>query len=99
VLARDANLDVMDRHLTNGSRSIPLVLILDADGTLRGTWGPRPTELQAWVLGPGQALDKTERYKQVRTWYVRDRGATTLAEVVQALESAATPVTTAGRDA
>jgi hypothetical protein len=35
----------------------------------------------------------------VRTWYVRDRGATTLAEVVQALESAATPVTTAGRDA
>jgi hypothetical protein len=89
VLARDENPDVMDAHLTGTSRSIPVVIALDDEFREQGWWGPRPAELQAWALGPGRALEKDERYKGVRAWYARDRGITTLEEVVGMLERAA----------
>jgi hypothetical protein len=90
VLGRDANLDVMDAHLTGTSRAIPIVVAYDDAFVERGWWGPRPTALQAWVLGPeGQALDKPQRYRHVRAWYARDRGRTTLDEVATLLERAA----------
>jgi hypothetical protein len=89
VLARDENLDLMDAHLTGASRSIPVVIALDEEFREQGWWGPRPAELQAWALGPGRALEKDERYRQVRAWYARDRGLTTLEEVVTMLERAA----------
>lgn len=89
ILARDQNPDIMDAHLTGTSRSIPVVIVLDDELRERGWWGPRPTELQRWVLGPGQALEKSERYRETRRWYARDGGATTLAEVVAVLDRAA----------
>jgi hypothetical protein len=88
VLASDENLDIMDTHLTGHSRSIPCVIALDEDFRERGRWGPRPAELQQWVLGPGQALDGKERYRETRTWYARDHGRTTLDELVAMLERA-----------
>ena len=90
VLARDENPDLMDSHLTNGSRSIPVVMVLDEQFEELGWWGPRPAELQRWVLGEGQGLAKEERYKAIRTWYARDRGRTTLEEVVGLIERGAT---------
>lgn len=90
VLARDRNLDLMDAHLTGTSRAIPVVIMLDDEYRERGWWGSRPAELQAWVVGPGRALDKEARYRHVRGWYARDAGRTTLDEVVGALERAAT---------
>ncbi len=89
VLARDHNLDLMDTHLTGTSRSIPVVILLDEEYQERGWWGPRPAELQAWVLGPGHLLEKEPRYREVRGWYARDGGRTTLDEVIAALERAA----------
>ena len=86
VLGRDANPDLMDAHLTGTSRSIPVVILLDDDYVERGWWGPRPRELQAWVVGPGQALDKAERYREIRRWYARDRALSTLEEVVAMIE-------------
>jgi len=89
VLERDRNLDLMDAHLTNGARAIPLVIAYDADFVERGHWGARPAPLQQWVREHGMQLDKEERYKQVRTWYVRDRGATIAEEMLTLLERAA----------
>ncbi|MEM1044282.1 MAG: thioredoxin family protein [Bacteroidota bacterium] len=90
LLARDAHLDLMDRHLTNGrSRSIPVVLVLDADFVEHGWWGPRPSELQAWVMNEGLQLDPDERYKHVRRFYARDKGRTTLEEIISGIEQAA----------
>ncbi len=97
ILERDANLDLMDAHLTGTSRSIPAVIVLDADYVERGWWGPRPYELQRWVLGEGQALEKSERYKHVRGWYARDRAVTTLEEVVSLLERAVASYSAAAR--
>jgi len=88
VIGRDANPDIMDAHLTGTSRSIPVVILLDEDYVERGWWGPRPAELQAWVVGPGKALEKAERYREIRRWYARDRAFSTLDEIVRMMERA-----------
>ncbi|MES2522065.1 MAG: thioredoxin family protein [Gemmatimonadota bacterium] len=87
VLPRDANDDLMRTHCTGGARSIPVAMAFDATGTERAWWGARPSPLQAWVLAEGLAMEKPERYKRVRTWYARDRGATTVHEILTMLES------------
>lgn len=87
ILARDENLDIMDAHLTNGrSRSIPIVILLNPKYQECGWWGPRPRELQKWVLARGLALPREERYREVRSFYARDRGLSTMRELVVMLE-------------
>jgi hypothetical protein len=88
LLARDANPEVMDAHLTGASRSIPVVIALDEQLVARGWWGPRPMELQRWVVSEGLALPRAERYRHVREWYARDRGRSTAREVIEMLERA-----------
>ena len=82
VLRRDEHPDVMDRYLTGTSRSIPIVIVLDADFHEVGHWGPRPTPLQAFVMANRATVPKAELYPQVRQWYARDRGETTLREIL-----------------
>ncbi len=86
ILARDENLDIMDTHLTGTSRSIPIVILLNKKYEECGWWGPRPRALQKWVVEKGISLPKAERYKEVRTFYARDRGLTTMEEIVSMLE-------------
>jgi len=49
VALRDADTELIDRHLTNGGRAIPIVLILNDQGELVGKWGPRAPEVQKMV--------------------------------------------------
>ena len=87
ILARDENLDIMDAHLTGGkSRSIPIVILLNPRFEECGWWGPRPRELQKWVVEQGMSLPKDERYKQIRTFYARDHGLSTMREIAEMLE-------------
>lgn len=86
IIGRDANPDLMDAHLTGISRSIPVIMVLDSELIERGWWGPRPRPLQEWVLSRGLALPKDERYREVRTWYARDHGATALNELLEIME-------------
>ena len=86
IVSRDANLDLMDSHLTGTSRAIPVVLLLDDTYCERAWWGPRPAPLQTMMMGEWKALPKEERYRLVRGWYARDRGATALDEIVTLLE-------------
>jgi Thioredoxin len=84
VLRRDENPTVMDQYLTNGSRSIPIVIALDEEYRQIGHWGPRPRELQAWVTANRSTVPKAELYPKVRQWYARDRGESTVREVLEA---------------
>ncbi|HEV7366739.1 MAG TPA: thioredoxin family protein [Gemmatimonadales bacterium] len=84
VVQRDTYPEAMDQYLTNGSRSIPIVIALDENFEEVGHWGPRPSELQAWVMANRNTIPKSELYPQVRKWYARDRGETTLKEVLEA---------------
>ena len=92
VIGRDANPDLMDAHLSGPdgtSRAIPVVMVLDERFAEVGWWGSRPSPLQQWVEREGGAMTKDERYRHVRTWYARDRGRTTLNEIVSLIERAA----------
>lgn len=86
ILGRDANPDIMDAHLTGTSRSIPIVILLNQKFQECGWWGPRPAALQKWVKEAGMLLSKEERYRHLRTFYARDRGRTTITEIVAMLE-------------
>ncbi|MDX2192243.1 MAG: thioredoxin family protein [Gemmatimonadales bacterium] len=81
LLDRDSHPAVMDRYLTNGARAIPIVIVLDEAWRELGHWGPRPSVLQAWVRANRLVLDKATFQREKRTWYARDRGATTVREV------------------
>lgn len=89
VLGRDLNTDIMDAHLTSGTRSIPVVMVLDADFRSLGWWGPRPAAVQRWVRNEALLLSKEVRGRRKRAWYARDRGRTTVAEIIEAVERAA----------
>ena len=89
IIKRDENPEVMDRHLTNGTRSIPMAIILDEAFQLVGEWGPRPEELQEFVLrekAKGERPVK-EIYADSRRWYARDGGETTLRELLDRVEA------------
>lgn len=86
VVRRDLHPALMESHLTGESRSVPVIIAFDALGHERGWWGPRPSPLQQWVLGEGTRMDKPDRYKAIRTWYARDRGATVSNELLLMLE-------------
>lgn len=90
VLKRDENPELMERYLTKGSRSIPLAIVLDEEFEPAGRWGPRPAELQEFMLGEKRAgvRDTADIYRDARRWYARDRGETTLRELLDVLESA-----------
>lgn len=96
VLERDRNLDLMDAHLSNGARAIPLAIVYDDAFVERGQWGSRPAVLQEWVRDHGLAMEKDARYKQVRTWYARDKGVTTVEEMLALLEGIAAGAAAAG---
>lgn len=90
VLRREANLELMDRHLTNGARSIPKLLAFDDEGTLLFEWGPRPAEIQQQreamkaAGAPGAELSK-----RVLEWYEAGGWKQTDTELAEALEMAA----------
>ena len=49
-LIRDDNLELMDQYLTNGkSRSIPIFIFIDEEGTEQAVWGPRAPEVQQFI--------------------------------------------------
>ena len=89
VLGRDANTDLMDAHLTSGTRSIPVVMVLDDELRERGWWVPRPASLQRWYRNEAHMLPKEDRTRRKRVWYARDRGRTAVNELVEAVERAA----------
>lgn len=91
LVERDENPGLMDRHLTNGGRAIPMAIVLDEGFQPVAEWGPRPEELQEFVISEKEAGERPteEIYRDTRRWYARDKGETTLQELIAAIEEAA----------
>jgi hypothetical protein len=75
-ILRDQNLEIMDEYLTNGGRSIPKLICLDAE-TLEevGTWGPRPklAQQKAMEWKEDESISKEEWAKNLHKWYAKNR--------------------------
>lgn len=77
LLLRDENPDFMDQFLTNGTRSIPkIVLLKEQDLSVLGHWGPRPRAAQELLesLKKDGQLPKEELYNQLHAWYAKNKG-------------------------
>jgi hypothetical protein len=86
---RDENLDLMDRYLTNGGRSIPKLVVLCTD-TLKekATWGPRPAPAQELFNCLKQEGVSYEDFAtQLHTWYAQDQTLSTQRELLALLHS------------
>ena len=93
TVLRDEHPALMDAFLTDDARSIPKVIILDANNKdVLGSWGPRPAAAQEIVMAykhaPEPKPDYNELQRELHTWYARDKTQSTQAEVVAALRSA-----------
>ena len=86
VALRDKHPALMDQYLTNGGRSIPKLLILDAEtSSVLADWGPRPLVAQALTLRylrkPEPKEDYHAHHMELHRWYARDKTVSTQAEL------------------
>jgi hypothetical protein len=91
VLLRDLNLELMDRFLTHGVRGMPMFLFLNDQGEFLFKWGPRPAKA-AQIFDhyrrqlKERKIEKRDVIKKIRVYYAKDRGITTLAELLGIFE-------------
>ena len=64
-------------------------MVLDASFEEKGWWGSRPRALQALVSTEWRELSKEDRYREVRHWYVSDKGVSTASEIAALLHEIA----------
>ncbi len=87
LVLRDEHPELMDQFLTDGARSIPKVIFLDAaTHTVLGDWGPRPAFAQQMTMdykhqAPPKA-DYATYQKELHTWYARDKTASAQRELL-----------------
>ncbi len=90
IVYRDENPDFMDLYLTNGTRSIPKLIVFDA-ATEREltTWGPRPANVQEIVnnykKNDGQTVSFDTFTESVHLWYTKNNGAELSKELINLL--------------
>ncbi|WEK19105.1 MAG: thioredoxin family protein [Candidatus Pedobacter colombiensis] len=85
---RDTNLPLIDAHLTNGGRAIPVLLVLDNDGKVITKWGPRPQMLQDLLAEwKSQESDMMALAEKLHAWYAKDKTKTTQQELAALFSS------------
>lgn len=94
ILLRDEQPELMDQFLTNGSRSIPIVLFTDtANHQLLAKWGPRPAEATALMSELKAAQTDYPIIKEkLHLWYAKNKSIALqneLAEIINNLILAA----------
>ena len=90
IVFRDENEDLMNLFLTNGTKSIPKLIILDKI-TLEvlGDFGPRPIGAKQLILdykAKYGIVDETAK-TNLQLWYLHDKGMGTQNEIIQLLQN------------
>jgi hypothetical protein len=95
ILLRDDHTDLMDQFLTNGGRSIPKLIAMEAEsGRVLFSWGPRPEPAQKLVndwKSKAEPEPYSEFVKSLQLWYARDKGKTTIQEIMALVDAADPP--------
>ncbi len=90
IVFRDENDALMQEFLTNGARSIPKLIILNADNHgVSAAWGPRP-EAAARLIKEYKTkfgVVNEEAKTELQKWYLHDKGLSTMAEIVKIMQA------------
>lgn len=85
ILLRDDNEAVMNLFLTNGTKSIPKLIILDKEtGNVVADFGPRPAGAKQLIMdykATHGIVDETAKIK-LQKWYLNDKGVAIQKEIV-----------------
>jgi len=88
IVLRDDNEDLMNLFLTNGTKSIPKLIIIDkATNEVVKDFGPRPKGAKQLILDYKAAhgiVDETAKI-ELQKWYLQDKGISTQKEIVELL--------------
>jgi hypothetical protein len=91
VVLRDEHPELMDLFLTNGTRSIPKLIIVDKiSGAVLGDFGPRPIGAKQLIIDYKAAhgvVDETAK-TALQKWYLNDKGMSTQHEIMELLKVA-----------
>lgn len=85
---RDKNLPLIDAHLTNGGRAIPVLIILnEAADQVLATWAPRPQVLQELLKEwRKETTEMPVLAEKLHGWYAKDKTLSTQAELNEVLK-------------
>ena len=88
IVLRDENPELMDQFLTNGSQSIPIVIMLDEDFNVLQIFGPRSKAATKLVndykAHHGKIDDAFKEMLQV--WYNNDKGVSIVNDILDVIE-------------
>jgi len=90
IVLRDDNPEIMDRYLTNGTRSIPkLICFRKNDSKEIFVWGPRPEALQKILTEAKSKSDFSfEDFKQkIQLWYADNKSIDIQKEILNKFKS------------
>ena len=83
LVFRDENDALMNQFLTNGSKSIPKLLLLDEAFHLINHWGPRPEGAKNLIIeykAKHGIVDEAAKIA-LQKWYLDDKGISTIKEI------------------
>ncbi len=89
VLLRDENEELMNQFLTNGSKSIPKLIVVDNNSReVVGSWGPRSAKASKMVSDYKEKHGKVDAKLKtdLQNWYNEDRGAQIEMEMVELID-------------
>ncbi len=89
IVLRDENEELMNQYLTNGSKSIPKIIIINKENKAINSWGPRPSIATKMVLDYKEqngSLDANFK-KDLQIWYNKNKGTNTLEDLVELLKA------------
>ena len=89
IVLRDENEDFMKLFLTNKSKSIPIVVIINKEtGSVIGKWGPRPKGALVLIENYKKefgVIDETVK-TDLQIWYLHDKGLSTQDEIIALMQ-------------
>lgn len=87
LVLRDAPPFLIEQYLTNGTKSIPILIVRNAAGEDLFTWGPRPVGAQQLMENMKAAQADFETTKvALQNWYNADKGQEICAEMTALLK-------------
>ncbi len=86
VVLRDENEALMDQFLTNGSKSIPKLIMIDNESkTVTNTFGPRPSKatdiVNEYKVKHGKLTPEFK--EELQHWYNKDKGQTAIKDLIK----------------
>ncbi|GAB1349642.1 thioredoxin family protein [Ignavibacteriales bacterium] len=82
IVERDTFPEVMDMYLTDGKKSIPIIVAFDENWEQLWKWGARPKILQDQINEwTSQDLPKDEWIEKIHLWYGKNKGKEVFAEM------------------